>query len=117
MPEKTAPSAEAGVEPLEAVDAFLSIPFAHDTASARFAVPVDYETPFEGGTFDATKEAPMCLQKQKGSKDEWEWTGSEDCLKLTIWRERASSSDSRPVLVWIHGGCARPRHRTARHHA
>ncbi|MBV8846290.1 MAG: carboxylesterase family protein [Bryobacterales bacterium] len=31
-------------------------------------------------------------------------TGSEDCLYLNIWTAAQSSSDRRPVMVWIHPG-------------
>ncbi len=34
----------------------------------------------------------------------WKEPRSEDCLYLNVWTAAKSSSDRRPVLLWLHGG-------------
>nr|CAD7439826.1 unnamed protein product [Timema bartmani] len=59
------------------------------------------------GVRDATKEAPICPQRNiyMGDKDV---RGQEDCLYLNVYTPQlprdGSSSRNLPVLFWIHGG-------------
>ncbi|WP_406143731.1 carboxylesterase/lipase family protein [Streptomyces sp. NBC_01012] len=64
--------------------------------------------PHREGTLRADRFGPMCPQ----APTEAAATGvdvpmSEDCLSLNIWTGADSSTDLRPVLVWIYGGSFR----------
>ena len=87
-------------------ESFLGIPYAlPPVGGRRFAAPVDFVSPYPGGTFNATSYGGQCPQG-------WAWhlpdpimTGSEDCLNLNVFRPRGTHAGSKlPVNVFIHGG-------------
>ncbi|AOS63818.1 carboxylesterase/lipase family protein [Actinoalloteichus hymeniacidonis] len=53
------------------------------------------------GVREATESGPACVQ-DPGELPEG--SATEDCLYLDITRPAAESSESRPVVVWVHGG-------------
>src|SRR5262245_55208624 len=63
------------------------------------------------GVRAAAKFSANCMQRQAGGGAFPPYGGDrsatemgEDCLYLNIYTTAASSSDKRPVMVWIHGG-------------
>lgn len=76
---------------------FYGIPFSKArTPPNRFALPEEY-VHTAGETYMAKDQKHECVQKSG--------EGSEDCLYLDIYMPAvASPSNTKPVLVWIHGG-------------
>ncbi len=63
---------------------------------------------------EALDPGPACLQRAgfgggRDGADRGETTGSEDCLRLSVWAPRfdpgaVPGADRLPVMLWIHGG-------------
>ncbi|KAL0958487.1 hypothetical protein HGRIS_000627 [Hohenbuehelia grisea] len=84
---------------------FGNIPYAEaPTGNLRFRAPKALdETPVSRGQLkveDARNWGPACVQQPAVVG-----IGSEDCLKLNIWKPSNATEDSKlPVVVYIHGG-------------
>ncbi|MBV8731590.1 MAG: carboxylesterase family protein, partial [Acidobacteriia bacterium] len=52
------------------------------------------------GIRKAEKFSPVCMQNTAPNAP----PPSEDCLYLNVWTTAKSSSERRPVMVWIYGG-------------
>ncbi|PNF39410.1 Esterase FE4 [Cryptotermes secundus] len=86
--------------------AFQGVPYAKPpVGELRFKPPQPAE-PWTG-VLDATKEAPVCVQRGLFPSDV-EVRGQEDCLYLNVYTPRIpkSGSEAAPldVMVWVHGG-------------
>lgn len=76
---------------------YLGIPYAASpTGENRWKAPQKVSS--HKGVFQAVSLAPKSLQVQKGNV-----VGSEDCLKLNIWRPNNTDKDL-PVMIFLHGG-------------
>ncbi len=56
------------------------------------------------GVRAATEYAPRCTQGGAGAPNANAPPTSEDCLYLNVWTAAESSSERRPVMVWLYGG-------------
>jgi para-nitrobenzyl esterase len=56
------------------------------------------------GTRDATAFGPRCMALPGRGLAKLVGPASEDCLFLNIWTGAKSSTERRPVMVWLHGG-------------
>lgn len=85
-------------------EAFLGVPFAEPpTGDLRFAAPVDWSTPYTGGTLDATRYGELCPQTLGGASTTV--VGTEDCLQLNVWRPAGTKAgDKLPVQFFVYGG-------------
>ena len=83
---------------------YKSIPFAAPpTGDRRFLAPEPYTDKYPGGTLDATKPSPICVQFD--SKHSEGSAGQEDCLYLDVWAPANATADAAlPVRVWLYGG-------------
>lgn len=76
---------------------YLGIPYAASpTGENRWKAPQKALSHKE--IFQAVSPAPKALQVQKGKSN-----GTEDCLKLNIWRPNNTNKDL-PVMIFLHGG-------------
>nr|CAD7607963.1 unnamed protein product [Timema genevievae] len=89
-------------------NSFQRIPFAKPpVGDLRFKMLSAQPPENWSGVRDATKEAPICPQRNiyMGDKNV---KGQEDCLYLNVYTPQlpgdGSSSRNLPVLFWIHGG-------------
>ncbi|KAJ6643532.1 Juvenile hormone esterase [Pseudolycoriella hygida] len=75
--------------------AFRGIRYAEVPARFQASVPVKPWT----GTFDATKDGPVCVQPTEDLN-----LISEDCLILNVYTRNTSSERKRAVLIYFHSG-------------
>jgi para-nitrobenzyl esterase len=82
--------------------AFKGIPFAAAPVSElRWRAP--QPAPAWAGVRDATQYGTRCLSAWPGDVTPGP-PRSEDSLSLNIWTAAQQADESRPVMVWIHGG-------------
>ncbi|MBQ6001584.1 MAG: carboxylesterase/lipase family protein [Synergistaceae bacterium] len=90
------------------VIAWLGVPYAKaPVGNLRWKAP---EAPdADTGTFEAKKISAMPIQRVNEGNYASQMPQDEDCLYLNIWKKSAdvANVDSRPVMVWIHGGSFR----------
>src|SRR5688572_16248619 len=86
------------------IRAFKGIPFAAPPVGAnRWRAPQPVAK--WSGVRAATEYAPRCTQGGGGGPNaNAPPPTSEDCLYLNVWTAADSSSDRRPVMVWLYGG-------------
>ncbi|HCC45599.1 MAG TPA: carboxylesterase [Gammaproteobacteria bacterium] len=87
-----------------AIRVFRGIPYAAPpVAKLRWQSPQPADS--WQGELDATVFGTSCYQERHTSAFVWrreDFSVSEDCLYLNIWSEQ--DAESRPVMVWFHGG-------------
>lgn len=83
---------------------YLAIPYAQPPIEdLRFESPKPYTGKYPGGHFNATVQAPNCIQFEVEFADPG--PSSEDCLYLDIYVPPNTSNTSLlPVKVWVYGG-------------
>jgi para-nitrobenzyl esterase len=82
------------------VSVFKGMPFAAPpVGTLRWQIPQPV-IPWQG-VRDANAFAPACIQRWNALEQP---QPSEDCLYLNVWTAATTSSERRPVIVWIHGG-------------
>ena len=82
------------------VVAFKGIPYAAPPTGDRRWRPPAPVTPWTG-VKAGDRVGPQCPQPTRGPSL---MPSSEDCLTLNVWTPAKQSTDSLPVVVWIHGG-------------
>lgn len=84
--------------------AFQGIPYAKSpTGDLRLQDPVEADS--WSGILDATKEKPMCIQKNLFMYESYDkLLGEEDCLYINVYTPKINPEHLLPVMVWIPGG-------------
>lgn len=93
---------------LQTTDAWLGIPYARAPVGARRWQPPQPPEKWDG-VKPAFQFGAACMQLLPGKGAEAALADgpmSEDCLTLNVWRPK-QSSQSLPVMVWVHGGAFR----------
>ena len=86
------------------VVAYKGIPFVgkQPVGELRWKAPIDC-TP-DDGVYEAYYNAKSPCQ----GNDIWQiaslYEKGEDCLHLNVWKAEGTSTEKKPVMVWIHGG-------------
>ena len=85
----------------DGIDSFLGIRYA---TAERFEAADAYEYPHR--IVNGTEFGPWCFQANGPDKPNPDYTYSEDCLFLNLWRATESKEvdTKRPVLFYIHRG-------------
>ena len=87
----------------EGVTAFRGIPFAlPPTKKLRWKKPCP--VPPSEDVFEAVYNGPTSIQTKLESERASFYRQSEDCLYLNVWTADGYAGQSRPVMVFIHGG-------------
>ncbi|XP_061386880.1 esterase-5B-like [Musca vetustissima] len=82
-----------------------SVPYAEaPVGELRYELPQPYGQKWNV-TFDASQKAPACMQWDQFVEGKNKVHGSEDCLKLNIYKPLVKDEKKLPVMVFIHGGC------------
>ena len=87
------------------VRVFRGIPFAAPPTGELRWRPPQPAPPWEG-TLDATEFSPACMQLNREAGSFYGPGAaemSENCLYLNVWTA-ANDGESRPVMLWLHGG-------------
>ena len=85
---------------------FRGVPYAEaPVGDSRWRAPVA-KASWEG-TRSATTFGPACWQRltpESSIYTRGDLDRDEDCLYLNVWTAAADATESRPVMVWFHGG-------------
>ena len=88
----------------ENIIAYKGIPFTckPPVGELRWKAPMEYIS--DDGIYEAYYNGKSPIQGEDISEGGSLYYQSEDCLYLNIWKADGESSETRPVMVWIHGG-------------
>jgi para-nitrobenzyl esterase len=104
-PRASPPAGTVQGKRLNAVDAFLGVPYAAPpVGKMRWRAPAPLAR--WAGVRQATTIGPDCVQDSRNNPlpAGYDNRQSEDCLYLNVWRPAVRPGKPLPVMVWIHGG-------------